>query len=329
MNKKTLIIHIGIACLLATLTCLSYFNTRKRMLEVAERTFVEAVHQELDERWKKSGETITFSSGVEKNLYVDFTMKEEGGEKSYSLKDINYSQNVDKEFRERILHSVASDLSLECLPDTLQQIWQTFLKDCGMNVSSRVVISDAGKDVSTLGDSLLIDASFCPLPTYYAGILNEIQLNGFVRLSFWTILGFYPLPWVYVVLLSGWIVWMVWKVVSDNRRISVPSKKRYRLSNNVVYDPDLRCFIKGSERIMLSPKSSSIIKVLLEAENHQLHGADLLAQVWNSKETNMNKLHIQNTKLRKTFAKLGDGFDIISMDRSYFQLVFPYSNHTM
>ena len=120
MNKKTLIIYIGIACLLVILTCLSYFNTRKRMLEVAERTFVEAVHLDLDERWKKSGETITFSSGVEKNLYVDFTMKEEDAEKSYSLKDINYSQNVDKEFRERILHSVASDLSLECLPDTLQ-----------------------------------------------------------------------------------------------------------------------------------------------------------------------------------------------------------------
>ena len=85
MNKKTIITYIGIGCLLATLTCLSYFNTRKRMLEVAERTFVEAVHQELDERWKKSGETITFSSGVEKNLYVDFTMKEKGAEKSYSL----------------------------------------------------------------------------------------------------------------------------------------------------------------------------------------------------------------------------------------------------
>ena len=54
MDKKTLIIHIGIGCLLATLTCLSYSSTRKRMLEVAERTFVEAVHQELDERWKSS-----------------------------------------------------------------------------------------------------------------------------------------------------------------------------------------------------------------------------------------------------------------------------------
>lgn len=329
MNRKTLIIHIGIACLLATLTCLSYFNTRKQMLEVAERTFVEAVHQELDERWKKSGEMINLNYSIGKKQYTCFTKRKDGEEKFYSLKDIDYSQNVDVNSRNRMLHSIAIDFSLECHPDTLQQIWQTFLKDCEMNISSRVVISDAGKDVSTLGDSLLIDASFCPLPTYYAGLMNEIQLNGFVQLPFFAILGFYPLLWVYVVLLSGWIVWMVWKAVSDNRRISIPSKKRYRLSDDVVYDPDLRCFIKGSERIMLSPKSSSIIMVLLEAENHQLHGADLLAQVWNSKETNMNKLHIQNTKLRKTFAKLGDGFDIISMDRSYFQLVFPYSNHTM
>lgn len=329
MSKKTIITSIGVSCLLAVLTCLGYSNIRKWMLEVAERTFVEAARQELYERWRKSGETVTFSNGIGKAVYETWTVQEESGEKSYSLKDIDYSQNLDKEFHERILHSAASDLSLECHPDTLQQIWQTFLKDCEMDVSSRVVISDAGKDVSSLGDSLSIDASFCPLPTYYAGVMNEIQLNGFVRLSFLAVLDFYPLLWVYVALLSAWIVWLVWKVVSVNRKTSAPSEKVYRLSDDVVYNPDLRCFIKGSERIMLSPKSSSIIKFLLEAENHQLHGADLLAQIWSPKETNMNKLHIQNTKLRKALAKLGDGFDVVSIDRSFFQLVFPYSNSTL
>ena len=64
---------------------------------------------------------------------------------------------------------------------------------------------------------------------------------------------------------------------------------------------------------------------MLEAENHELHGADLLAQVWSSKETNMNKLYIQNSKLRVILKDLGDGFDIISMDRSHFRFIFPYS----
>ena len=81
----------------------------------------------------------------------------------------------------------------------------------------------------------------------------------------------------------------------------------------------------------MSPKGNLIIKALLEAENHQLHGADLLAQVWSPKETNMNKLYIQNSKLRTILKDLGEGFDIVSMDRSHFRFIFPnmQENHNM
>ena len=95
MNKKTLIIYIGIACLLATLTCLSYFNTRKRMLEVAERTFVEAVHQDLDERWKSLGETVTIVSGKDKEVYTNLTIERGSTNKSFALEYNNDSLNID------------------------------------------------------------------------------------------------------------------------------------------------------------------------------------------------------------------------------------------
>ena len=73
---------------------------------------------------------------------------------------------------------------------------------------------------------------------------------------------------------------------------------------------------------MILPSNLNV-KDLLEAENHELHGADLLAQVWSSKETNMNKLYIQNSKLRAILKALGKGFDIVSMDRSHFRFIFP------
>ena len=63
----------------------------------------------------------------------------------------------------------------------------------------------------------------------------------------------------------------------------------------------------------------------LHVDQQLLHGADLLAKVWDSNETNMNKLYIQNTKLRTILKELGDGFDIVSMDRSHFRFIFPYS----
>ena len=74
MTKKTIITYIGVGCLLAVLTVWSYLSTQRRMLEVAERTFVEAVHQDLDERWKKLGETVTIVSGKDKDVYTNLTI---------------------------------------------------------------------------------------------------------------------------------------------------------------------------------------------------------------------------------------------------------------
>ena len=323
MNKKTLIIHIGIACLLATLTCLSYFNTRKRMLEVAERTFVEAVHLELDERWKSLGETVTIVSGKDKEVYTNFSIKKKGVEKNYSLKDLDYEHNIDNDINRRMFHSVLSDLPLMCHTDTLISIWQSLLSEERIKTSVNVAVVDSGQDVRILRDSLSIGSLSQSLPTRYAGVANEIQLNGFIRLSIFDVFRYQLLLSLYVGLLIVWIVFVAWNISSENRFLTIPKREGCRLAQNVVYDSDARCFIKDSQKIILSPKGNLIIKALLEAENHELHGADLLAQVWSPKETNMNKLYIQNSKLRTILKALGEGFDIVSMDRSHFRFIFP------
>ena len=71
MSKKTILVYIGIGCLLAVLAMWSFRSTERRMLEVAEHTFVDAVHQDLDERKKKSEDLISFFSGKTKEKYVN------------------------------------------------------------------------------------------------------------------------------------------------------------------------------------------------------------------------------------------------------------------
>lgn len=325
MNKKIIITYIGVGCLLAVLTVWSYLSTQKRMLEVAERTFVEAVHQDLDERWKNLGETYSFHFGKEKEEYTNFNIKKEGIEQNYSLKCLDYSCNIDKELYRRMYHTISSDMSLVCHPDTLASIWQSLLSKEGIRTSGNVAVAGSERDVRILRDSLSINVSFKSLPTYYAGVANEIQLNGFVRLSVLDVFCRQPLLSLCAGLLIVWIVFMVWKISSKTKPLAIPEKKGYRLSQDVIYDSDARCFLKDAQKIILTPKGNLIVKALLEAENYQLHGADLLAKVWDSNETNMNKLYIQNTKLRVILKDLGDGFDIISMDRSHFRFIFPYS----
>ena len=291
MDKKTLIIHIGIGCLLATLTCLSYFNTRKRMLEVAERTFVEAVHQELDERWKSLGETVTIVSGKDKEVYTNLTIERGGTNKSFALENNNDSLNMDNDINQRMLHTILCEFDKKCNTDTLNHIWQSLLSEERIKTSVNVAVVDSEQDVRILRDSLSIGISFKSLPTYYAGVANEIQLNGFIRLSVLDVFCHQPSLSLCVGLLIVWIVFMVWKISSNTKPLAISEKEGYRLSRHVVYDSDARCFLKDGQKIILPPKGNLIIKALLEADNHQLHGADLLAKVWDSNETNMNKLY--------------------------------------
>ena len=325
MNKKIIIIYLCIGCLLAALSWWSYRHTEKQMLEVAERTFVEAVHQDLEERWKASGENIHVDYDKGKKVYTNLYMQSNNTNKSISIKGIDYSSNIDDNIHYRMLHTIALDFSLECQPDTLLHIWESLLLKSRIETPAYVVVSNSGKSIPFLRDSLSINASYKPLPIFYAGIRNEIQLNGFIQLSSYNILNYYPLLWIYLCLLFTFLLFNLWKIIYIFINSSTHSKGGYQLSNDVIYHPNLRCFIKGRKKINLTPKGNLIIKTLLEAENHQLHGAELLAKVWEPSETNMNKLYIQNTKLRSVLKGLGDGFDIVSIDRSHFLFVFPNS----
>ena len=323
MNRKTIITYIAISCLLAILICWHYYTARKQMMEVAERTFVEAVHQDLDERWKKLGKTYSLFGSKEKKEYTTFSIKKSDFEESVSIKGLDYSQNVETDINRRLFHSVLSKMSCDCKADSLNYVWQKKLLEAGMDLETSVIVTKEKKNISAFHDSLT--ASFNSLPLYYAGVANEIQLNGFIWLSVLDVFCYQPLLSLCVGLLIVWIVFMVWKISSKTKPLAIPEKEGHRLSQHVVYDSDARCFLKDGQKIILPPKGNLIIKALLEADNHQLHGADLLAKVWDSNETNMNKLYIQNSKLRTIFKDLGDGFDIVSIDRSHFRLVFPDS----
>lgn len=318
MSKKCIIIHIGIGCLLAILACHSYFSTRKRMLEVAERTFVEAVHKELDERRKKSAKMISYFSGRKKDEYTSLTVQNSTGkEDTYVLSELDNNYNVDTLIYGRIIQSAMATLNIKINSDSLNDIWRKRLNINGTNLETFVVVDYDDRDISVLRDSLA--ASFTPLPLYYAGVTNEILLNGFIKLSIGSILCFriYPLLWCLAFL--GLFILILWKLLL----IKAYPKGCYLLAEGIVYAPMNKCIYKGRKMIKLPPKYNDIIKALLEAENYQMHVVDLLTTVWGLKETNVDKFYTINSQLRKTLKNLGDGFDVESLGQGYFRLKVP------
>lgn len=317
MNRKTILTYIGVSSLLAILTVWSYLSTQKRMLEVAERTFVEAVHQDLDERKKKSEDLLSFFSGKAKEKYVNLTIQsDDGKEESYSLKDLDYSMNVDEGVYERFVQTALILLDNRICSDSLASIWKEKLVANG--VSAEMFVDVIYEECSTLtADSLII--KFNSLPSYFAGIMNEIKLNAYINFSvacvlFW---GVYPL--VFTVLILGWSVYVVSLILLDKK----PPFGCYKLAKGIIYNPMEGYILKKRETIKLPSKHNRIMKALLEAEDYQKHGVDLLTSVWGVKETNMEKLYNAISLLRKTLKNLGNDFDIESNGEGYYRFKTP------
>lgn len=313
MDKKTIITYIGVGCLLAVLTVWSYLSTQRRMLEVAERTFVEAVRQDLDERWKKLGETVTIVSGKDKEVYTNLSIERDSINKSFTLKENNDSLNIDSDINQRMLHTILCDCDKKCNPDTLNHIWQEKLAANGMDVITIISIHYDAADADSLA------GHYKPLSSYYAGISNEIRLSSFVHLSSGDVFFHRPYVLCLGLALLGWIAYVLWRIVSPRRS----TKGCYQWTEGIVYDPTSNCIYKHREQIKLFPKSNAIIKALMEAENHQLHGVDLLAIAWGTNETNIDKLYTQNSIIRKDLKRLGSEFRLENIEGGYFKLVFP------
>lgn len=313
MNKKIIITYIGVGCLLAVLTVWSYLSTRKRMLEVAERTFVEAVHQELDERWKSLGETVTIVSGKDKEVYTNLTIERGSTNKSFALEYNNDSLNIDNDINQRMLHTILFEFDKRCNPDTLNGIWQKKLAANGVEIATITSIHYDVADTDSLG------SHYKSLSSYYAGISNEIRLNSFVRLSFSDVLFHQPYSLCFGLALLGWLVYVLWRALPVRRS----AEGSYQWTEGIVYDPASSCIYNHRERIKLYPKNNVIIKALMEAENHQLHGADLLTIAWGTDESNIDKLYTQNSIIRKDLRKLGNEFRLENIEGGYFKLVFP------
>lgn len=321
MSKKTILVYIGIGCLLAVLAMWSFRSTERRMLEVAEHTFVDAVHQDLDERKKKSEDLISFFSGKTKEKYVNLIIQSDGGkEESHSLKDLDYSRNIDEGVYERFIQTALILLDNKICSDSLAGIWKEKLVSNGIRAEMLVCVNYKGCGTLTLPDSLI--NGFNSLPSYFAGITNEIKLNAYINISIGSVLfgGIYPL--VFVVLILGWSIYAV-SFVIWNKRLPLGC---YKLAMGIIYNPMEGYILNKRKFIKLPPKHNAIMKALLEAEDYQRHGVDLLTTVWGVKESNMEKLYNAISLLRKTLKNLGNGFDIESNGEGYFRLKAPNLN---
>lgn len=331
---KRYIIYSVIAVISAIWFYISYCAERKEMLNVAEETLIKAVHEDLNNRIIVSGLTMHHSSSPTQYKHIEIT--HEDGEKTYQLDSVNSSKNIDKDLHAQILHTIAILNRQYAHPDTLNQLWQKELQAKGINhIKTFIDITISTRPYRAQNRDSLAGKHYTSLPTFYAGAKNEMKLQPAIDLTFFSILNYNLLLYIFWGIIGGCIGGIIISFLQTKQKTEITSEKsednfwlappNIRLSDNVAYTPDASIIYRDGKVVTkLPPHPNLLLKLLAEAEDHRMNGVDLTKAIWGDNEINLDKLYTLNSRLRKILKEIDTEIAINSLKDGYFQLTYPY-----
>lgn len=244
---KRYIIYSVIAVISAIWFYISYCAERKEMLKVAEATLIKAVHEDLNNRIIVSGLTMHQPSSPTQYKHVEITHENE--KKTYQLDSVNSSKNIDKDLHTQILHTIAILNRQYAHPDTLNQLWQKELQAKGINhIKTFIDITISTRPYRAQNRDSLAGKHYTSLPTFYAGAKNEMKLQPAIDLTFFSILNYNLLLYIFWGIIGGCIGGIIVSFLQTKQKTEITSEKsednfwlsppNIRLSDNVAYAPD-------------------------------------------------------------------------------------------
>ncbi|WP_237039631.1 hypothetical protein [Phocaeicola faecalis] len=332
---KRYIIYSVIAVISAIWFYISYCAERKEMLKVAEATLIKAVHEDLNNRTVDS-DALIYSKSISKKEYKHVEITHENEKKTYQLDSVNSSKNIDKDLHTQILHTIAILNRQYAHPDTLNQLWQKELQAKGINhIKTFIDITISTRPYRAQNRDSLAGKHYTSLPTFYAGAKNEMKLQPAIDLTFFSILNYNLLLYIFWGIIGGCIGGIIVSFLQTKQKTEITSEKsednfwlappNIRLSDNVAYAPDASIIYRDGKVVTkLPPHPNLLLKLLAEAENHRMHGADLVKAIWGDDEINLDKLYTLNSRLRKILKEIDTEIAINSLKDGYFQLTYPY-----
>lgn len=176
---------------------------------------------------------------------------------------------------------------------------------------------------------------YTSLPTFYAGAKNEMKLQPAIDLTFFSILNYNLLLYIFWGIIGGCIGGIIISFLQTKQKTEITSEKsednfwlappNIRLSDNVAYAPDASIIYRDGKVVTkLPPHPNLLLKLLAEAEDHRMNGVDLTKAIWGDNEINLDKLYTLNSRLRKILKEIDTEIAINSLKDGYFQLTYPY-----
>ena len=191
-QKKTALIFICITIIFIGIESYVLVNEKKHILSYAQETLKQAVNIDLERRWKKAGfgNQYMLEAHFKDSVIYPLQIHSHSKEREYLItipkkKDLQNINPIQTEEKKRLMQSLLCHTIDSIQLDTLQFIWNTQLKDQGINMptSLRLNYNLHTTRYTLVTNDTLQQQCYHPLKQYYLGSDFEYTLYSYIRTS--------------------------------------------------------------------------------------------------------------------------------------------------
>ncbi len=291
-RRMALLFFILMIILAITLERMLYTSGEVTLKGKAEITLLEAIEDGLNAQYKALGlYEAGYKIGPDRK-FEHCTVTSAEGKK---IKDILIETNkiiVSSDIENKMHHTVLAKEGVDA--DAFLALWGKKMSEA--NIVSRhalqIYVHVDSSYVLTCGDSTLFLPKYKKISTICAGLSNEIEVESFIRYSWFTVLKNASIKMVVIgefillILLFVCFVYFLRKEIKQNvSSVEDVSQLEIHLAN-LRYVYDSHEFYVDDRKIQVRPQSASLLLLFLKAPYYTVTKEEIISCLWRQGDSN-------------------------------------------
>lgn len=291
----------------ATLERMLYASGKLALITKVDATFAEAVNEGLDQQYAALGmyESNTMSNPHKKLAHC--AIIDISGKEVQSLVIENNKRMVTSDINNKIHHTLLAKKGIK--GDSLYSRWNKKLSEANISLhyALRIHIRKDKDYILSSGDSILFMAKNKKMPSLHAGISNEIEIEPFIRYSWFSVvrnasIGIIVIgEFILILFLGGGVFYFLTK--KKQPYIFSVAPKKLALAN-LRYVNDVHQFYVDNRKVRVRPQFASLLLLFFQAPSYFVTKQEIILCFWTLEDVGVDdKVRRVISDLRKFFEK--------------------------
>lgn len=274
-------LFVLLVVLCVTLEQMLYTSGEKILMTKADVTFAETIKEGLDKQYMALG---IYESQDVKNPHKKLehcVITDANGEKAEILTE-NNRRIVTLDINYKIHHTVLAKKGIKV--DSLRSLWDKKLLEAKINSQQalRMHLYNANENIFMSGDSILFTAEYKKMPSIYAGVSNEIEIEPFIQYSWFSVIrnasiGMIVISeFILIIFLFIGVFYFLMK--------KIPKRPSNICLANLQYVYDRNLFLVDGHQISVRPQSASLLLLFLQAPSYCVTKEEIISHLWRKED---------------------------------------------